>query len=378
MGKIIRVPINPEVLKWALEDINLSIEEFAEKAGNKPAKITEWLDGKSYPTYNQLEKISYKILKIPLAAFFLPEPPKNLSIKKKFRTLPDYIFELTSYKTRLAVRKADFYRASLYELYKKNPSIEPIHKIIRLSTSINPSEAASKIREIFKLNIEVQKSFKNYYQAFNYYRDTLEEKGIFLFQLPLEGDRGFCLLDEEFPVIIVNSSDSITSKIFTLFHELNHILIGSDDIYKEVEPTEYTQENDEIFCNRTASEIIVPLNEFKERYGSELQLWNEQLISKAADEYKVSREVILIKLLNLGYAAPSDYSELKNKWDEEFRQKKKGGSNYYLIKMSALGKHYIYTVIDYYKKGILNDLQVSNYLDMKFTNISGIEAEVYL
>jgi Zn-dependent peptidase ImmA (M78 family)/transcriptional regulator with XRE-family HTH domain len=377
MVKIIRVPINPEILKWALEDLNLSIEEFAHKVGKKPEKINKWLEGKSYPTYNQLEKISYKILKIPLAAFFLPEPPKNLSIKKKFRTLPDYVFALTSYGTRLAIRKADFFRTSLYELYKRNPSIDPIHKGIKLSAGSDPFEAAVQIRETFKINIVVQKSFKNYYHAFNYYRDKLEENGIFLFQLQLEGDRGFCILDEEFPLIVVNSSDSITSKIFTLFHELVHILTGSDDIYKEIEPPSYKQEYDEIFCNRTASEIIVPMNEFKERYSRNLQTWNEQLISKAADEYKVSREVILIKLLNLGYAKQSDYSTLKNKWDEEFRRRKNAGGNYYVIKMSALGKQYIYTVIDYYKKGILNDLQVSNYLDMKFSNISGIEAEVF-
>lgn len=38
MGKIIRVPINPEILKWALDDLNLSIEEFAKKPALKRQK----------------------------------------------------------------------------------------------------------------------------------------------------------------------------------------------------------------------------------------------------------------------------------------------------------------------------------------------------
>ena len=110
MPKIIRAPINPKVLEWALKDLNLSVDDFSKKVRVKPEKVNEWLEGEKQPTYNQLEDISYRILKLPLAAFFLLEPPKNLSIKKKFRTLPEYLLDLTSYKTRIAIKKAEFFK----------------------------------------------------------------------------------------------------------------------------------------------------------------------------------------------------------------------------------------------------------------------------
>jgi Zn-dependent peptidase ImmA (M78 family)/transcriptional regulator with XRE-family HTH domain len=379
MPKIIKAPINHVILQWALKDLNLSVEEFAQRVKVKPEQVNRWLLGESKPTYKQLEKIAYKILKLPLASFFLAERPENLTIKRKFRTLPEYLLDLTSYKTRIAIKQADFYKSALYGLFGTNPIQNPIFRRIRFSAAQSPVEAAQQIRDDFIINIDVQKKFRNGYEAFNYYRNNLELKGIYLFQLQLSGDRGFCLLDNEFPIIVVNSSDSINSKIFTLFHELIHILLESDDIYKEVEPSPYFESNTEIFCNQTASEILVPSNELAERYSSNLRYWDEDLISKIANEHSVSKEVILLKIVSLRLASESDFKRLKEKWDKEYldNRKKRGGGNYYVNKISALGRQYINTVIDSYKQGIINDVQVSNYLGMKFTNLPKIEAEVY-
>lgn len=379
MSKIIRAPINPVILAWALKDLNLSVEEFAKKLKVKPERVNQWLVSKSNPTYKQLEDISYKILKLPLAAFFLKEPPENLTIKRKFRTLPEYILNLTSYKTRIAIKQSDFYRSALYELFGINPSTETIFRRIKLSINQSPTEVSKQLRNYLLINIELQKKFRNGFEAFNYYREILETKGVYLFQLQLEGDRGFCLLDKEFPIIVVNSSDSIKSKIFTLFHELVHILLESDDIYKEFEPSPYLESDIEIFCNRTSSEILVPLNELKERYAENLRFWDEDLISTIAKEYTVSKEVILLKIIAMGLAPQSDYRRLKEKWYNEYKEgmKKRKGGSYYVNKISALGKQYINIVIDSYKQGMINDIQVSNYLGIKFTNLSKIEAEVY-
>ncbi|GBD87043.1 hypothetical protein BMS3Abin03_00969 [bacterium BMS3Abin03] len=379
MPKIIRAPINPKVLEWALKDLNLSVDDFSKKVRVKPEKVNEWLEGEKQPTYNQLEDISYRILKLPLAAFFLLEPPKNLSIKKKFRTLPEYLLDLTSYKTRIAIKKAEFFKFALKELFGVNPSGDRIFEKIKLSIRQDPAGASVILRNELKINLELQKSFGNGYQAFNHYREVLENKGIFLFQLQLEGDRGFCLLDEDFPLIIVNSSDSINSKIFTLFHELVHILLETDDIYKEVEPPHYSEAPIEKFCNWVASEILLPFTELQDRYGAGLNKCDEELITKISTEYSVSREVVLLKLVTLRYANNDDYKRLKKKWDEEFIKSRteRSGGDYYINKISALGKLFINVVIESYKQGKINDLQVSNYLDIKFANLPKIEAEVY-
>ena len=100
-----------------------------------------------------------------------------------------------------------------------------------------------------------------------------KQKGIYLFQLQLLGDRGFCLLDNEFPIIVVNSSDSINSKIFSLFHELTHILTETDDIYKEIETITISM-NPRLkgFAIKQLLKYLIPLSDLVERYGRQFKV----------------------------------------------------------------------------------------------------------
>ena len=268
MPKREKAPINSKILNWCIQDFNISVEEVAKKVGTTSAKVQSWLDEKDFPTYIQAENLAYKVFKRPLAIFFMSEVPTILSVKKKFRSLPDYLFDSTSYKTRLAINRADFFKSVLVELYKKNPAENPLFKIIKKIKLNDVSLLANQIRDKLDINLDIQKRFRDKYKAFNYYRTVLEGNGIFTFQLQLEGDRAFCLLDDEFPIIVVNSGDSSYSKIFSLFHELVHILIEREDIYKEVEHPIYSNNPTEIFSNQVAAEVLVPLSEFKEIYAS--------------------------------------------------------------------------------------------------------------
>lgn len=356
--------------------MNITTAEVAKKIGTSDDKIQSWLDGTDLPTYLQLEKLSYKIFKRPLAVFFLKEIPEVLATKKKFRTLPGYIFDSTSYKTRLAVNKADFFKTVLYEVYKTNPSGKPLFKELNPTVEDNKYTLSKELRKRLNITDDIQQTFRNGYDAFNYYRNKLEEAGIFAYQLQLEGDRAFCLLDDEFPVIIINSGDYIFSKIFSLFHELVHILIKSDDILKDTEFPSYQETREEIFCNAVASEILVPSAEFKKFFGDSLNIIGQDIIFEIADFYKVSKEVIIRKIIDLGYYNKDGYDELKNLFPAK-SGKKDGGGNFYTNKLSALGKNYVYKILSDWNNGLINDKQVSSYLDVKYSQIRNLEEGLY-
>jgi len=384
MSSTTKTPINPVILSWAMQDLSLTPKEVAQKMSKnfKEEKILRWLSGEDSPTYNQLEKLAYSILKLPIAAFFLPEAPENVSITKRFRTLPDSLNEGISYKTRIAVRKAEYFQDVLSELYGKNPSENPIFKTARTKIGNNLFESASKIRNLLGIDFNNQKSFINGYTAFNYYRETLEKLGVFTFQLQLEGDRGFCLIGDEFPVIIVNSSDWINSKIFTLFHELSHILIDKEDVFKEIEDPIYSVNPNEVFCNALAAEILVPKEELRKKFFLDSKTWDETYINKIAKTYSVSKQVILRRLLDLYYATKNDYERFSEKWHVEFSKSKKlnressKGPTYYITKKSSLGKGYITTVIENFKIGKIGEIETSNYLDIKIKNLPRLESVV--
>lgn len=85
-----KVAVNHDVLKWARESINLSLEDGAQRMKKSKDIIQAWEKGYDTPTYAQLEKLAYDIYKRPLAVFFFPDPPKEESPKKSFRTLPEF------------------------------------------------------------------------------------------------------------------------------------------------------------------------------------------------------------------------------------------------------------------------------------------------
>jgi Zn-dependent peptidase ImmA (M78 family) len=377
MPSRIKAPINPKILEWFITDYNISLEEVAKKVGVKPLQVQSWIEGSDFPTYKQSEELAYKVFKKPLAVLFLAEIPNILSIKKKFRSLPEYLFNATTYKTRLAINKADFYRTTLAELYKSNPSSSPIFRSIRISEAENIIDIANKIRAIIGINLTVQKQFKDKYKAFNYYRAQFEKNGIFSFQFQLEGNRAMCFLNEEFPVIVLNSSDSPYSKIFSMFHELTHILMENEDIYPEQEFPQYNNDPKEVFCNKIAAEILVPMNEFKELYASKASVLDETTIKLIAKDYCVSREVILRRFLELGITSSAIYEDYKIKWDSAFRQAESGGGDYYKNKVSSLGRTYINKVLYEFRNGVLSDQKMTSFLDIKYGQLQRIEAEIY-
>ena len=75
---------------------------------------------------------------------------------------------------------------------------------------------------------------------------------------------GFCLYDETFPVIYVNNSSSKTRQIFTLFHELAHLLFqtsGIDTISSDyIDRLGGKEKSIEVFCNTfaTSSAATIP------------------------------------------------------------------------------------------------------------------------
>lgn len=374
MSRSSLAPFNSEIFQWALKDLNISEDKVAEKLNIKKSKILEWLNDIAYPTYNQLETIAYKITHLPLAVFFLPEPPADLSVKKNFRSIPENVYNATGYKTRLAVRRADFLKSVLYDIFEHNPVDSPIFKNTILEINNDIEDVSERIRKYLNLTFEIQESFTDYYKAFNWYREILEGAGIFTFQLKFEDARAFCLLDREFPLIVINSGDYITSKIFSLFHELSHILIDTDNILNE-EESNY-QSPIEVFCNKLASEVLVPSKDLLTRFSKYIYPLDDENIEMISKKYKVSKYVIVRKLLDNEILNEKEYSKYVTQMYSQVRENSGGGGSYYTNKISALGKTYINKVLESYNNGRIGELEVTNFLNIKLDKLGALEQKL--
>ncbi len=385
------IKIQPSILIWARESLGLSIAEVATKLDKERDIVQQWENGKSSPTLAQLEKLAYNIYKRPLAVFFLPQPPKETTPKQDFRTLPEQEIQNLSPELRLVIRRAKHNQIVLRQINDdKNPVTKPIHLEFQFKLTNNPTKSAQSIRNYLGISKMLQQGFKNSEVAFKYYRNIIELNGVFVFQYPLSEARGFSLMDKKFPVIVLNSGDTFNGKLFTLFHELCHILFNTGGVFRDFYTEQLKQHPNkiEIFCNQFASEVLLPTDELLsdttvlENKGNE---WSDDSLQSIANVYKVSKEVILRKLLDLGKTTKTFYINSRNRWKKKFeddkeekKNKQDGGPTYHVTNISHLGKNFVAQVINNFHSGKLSETQVADFLNIKINKIKEYETKIAL
>lgn len=370
--------INPKMLVWAREESGVCIDDVKEKIG---FEIISWEKGEDYPTYAQLKTLS-KFYRKPVAIFFFPEPPQLKNITASCRTLP---INLDLIYTKNIARLLDEARVMQLNLYELNDNENPyIYKINSENFDcFDIKSVAKKMRSILNISLEQQKKIRKYEDAFEKWRDSFYQIGIYVFKTAFKNDdiSGFCLYDDKFPIIYINNSFSLSRQIFTLFHELYHILYRTSgiDLFYDPPNARYRSKSDEIiekYCNMFAGEFLVPNDDFELNISG--KFFSENLVDKLANTYCVSREVILRKFLDLGYIDKEEYLVIRQEYLKDYfryidsKSDKNGGGNYYNTKMSYLGERYLRLSYGQYYKNKISITQLSKYLNMKVPSLRKI------
>ena len=385
------IRIEPSILIWARESIGMSIAEVANKLDKDRETVRQWEVGRTIPSLAQLENLAYNIYKRPLAVFFMAKPPRETTPKQDFRTLPDKEISTLAPELRLIIRKAKHNQFVLKEINSGlNPLSKPLHKEFILKLTNNPVRTATMLREHLGVNKRLQSSFKNSEDAFNYYRSLLENNGVFVFQYPLQEVRGFSLMDKEFPVIVVNSGDSPNGKIFSLFHELCHILFNTGGVFRDNITGELKRNsnNIEVFCNQFASDFLLPSEELIHETliieNKKNKEWRDEILQAISEIYKVSKEVVLRKLLQHNLTTKSFYLKARAKWNAQYKKDKEkrkqtqqGGPTYHTTNISHLGKNFVSMVLTSYHNGNLTAPQVADFLNIKISRIKQYEQTIF-
>ena len=377
-----QIPVNPDMLRWARETGGFDINDVVVKLKRKRVTaetIVSWEVGEASPTYIQLERLAYEIYKRPLALFFFPEPPEEETPKESFRTLPQEEVDLLEPRLLYLVRQARVMQENLRELFDEvNPAKKQLCSEITIRSSDTVSDVAKAAREYLGVGLNKQYSLTTNDKAFKFWRDVLEKHGVFVFKDAFKDEEcsGFCLYDKVFPIIYINNSQATIRNIFTLFHELAHLLFrtgGIDLRHGYVRKLKGDNKRIEVFCNKFAGEFLVPTGDIRSQIRN--QDIDDNLLTRLAKKYSVSREVILRKCLDLNKITNTFYEAKVKEWNEDrlTRGSSGSGGNYYYNKGAYLGARYIETAFGkYYQKKIAID-QLANYLGVKTKNVAGME-----
>jgi len=371
-----------EMLRWGRETAGLTIEDVARAERLPPESLAAWERGEGTPSFAMLKRLA-KRYKRPVMVFYLPEPPRDFSVVKDFRLLPANVSREFSPELRYAVRLAQERQAWASEQLEdegvgKNPLVRT------LTDSANFREEATRFRGRLGVSIRDQATCGNDFDAFRLWRERCEAEGVFVFQtsrVAVEEMRGCALVDQYAPVVMVNSRDAPTARIFTLIHEVAHILLGESAVTGggtyvfSRSPTH----NIEKLCNHFAAEVLVPANDFRSRVPPNWKTRDDEVIKRAASVYHVSRAVIGLRLVETGLASEA---YLRSKWPSlqakpTQRKDTSGGPPQHVLALSRTGSAFARLALSAFHSGEIHGGELASLLGMKLKHLGQLESVLY-
>ena len=369
--------INPTIVKWARERSGYTRQEVAKSLKKDIATVSDWESGEQAPTYVQLETLADKY-KRPVAMFFFPEPPQEPNFADQSALRSSEIARLHP-GIRILLRQAYARQLSLMELNMGvNPAETKIFRDLHAQLDDSVTDLAQQTRAHLGISVETQVNWSSTREALENWREQVEEKGVFVFKDAFRDDLvdGFCLVHEQFPVIYLNNSRPPVRQIFSLFHELAHLLLGENGITRGINPV---GEQIEVFCNQFAAEFLVPSSHLETCLN--YSVYDDTAIEELAGYYKVSRPVILLKLVNRGVFTSEDYRQKTAQWTEEYESRLEGraggespgGGNYYNTHAVYLGYKFIELAFSRYHQGRCSMEELAEHLNVKVKNLPRLE-----
>ncbi|TIQ17719.1 MAG: ImmA/IrrE family metallo-endopeptidase [Mesorhizobium sp.] len=378
--------VQPALLKWARESAHLSLEEVAGRLKKAVEEIDAWESGANAPSYAQLEKLAYELYKRPLAIFFLPSPPAEPRPEAEFRALPDTDLRRLSRETVFLIRRARAYQASLVELFDgRSPIAEPLWKRVDLDVSKPIAPQAAVVRA----SLGVPAPGANEWggadgdEALKLWRKAIEAGGVFVFKDTFKQREisGFCLEHPELPVVMINNSATKTRQIFSLLHEVAHVLIGwraistfDDAPLKRLPPAEQRIER---FCNQIAAEILVPAQDFASQVAGlpqNVEALSSDRFAALAARYRVSREVILRRFRDADRVSQDFYERRKLEWDGQRVGKESSGGSFYLTKGAYLSERLMSEVFARYGRRQISVDEAADFIGVKPKQVDELES----
>ena len=374
--------VDVSLLIWARESAGLSQEQAARKLGVTKERLETWEKDKPKLGIAQLRKLGAAYRR-PIAIFYLPEPPKDFQPLRDFRRLPGELLGELSSSLRFEIREAYSRREIALELLEET-AVEPQNFDVRATLGEVPEQLAERVRQLLEITHEQQAKWATPHEALRGWRDAIEAVGVLVFQsgdVDLTEMRGFSIMETPLPVIVVNRKDPPRARIFTMVHELIHILLrkgGLCDLEDDGRrPPE--EQRTEVFCNHVAGATLVPKKHLLAEpiviAKGKVLIWSDEEIEKLSKAYNVSREAIVRRLLVLERTTKDFYEQKRAQYRKEYesRKKQEGFAPPYVEAVSSVGRSFARLVLDAFHQEKITASDVSDYFSVRLKHLSNIE-----
>lgn len=333
------ITLQPSVLRWARERAGFDQEQLADKLKIGRQVVSEW-ESSGRITVNRVDALA-KCTYTPVGHLYLAEPPDDSLPIADFRTRDDAPPGRPSpnlLETVYQMQRRQMWMSE--ELLAQETS--PLKFVGAFSLDSPPQQVAAAMSEALRLNSGWAAAEGSWTNALRTLKNRIESAGVLVVFNGIVGNnthrkldpdefQGFALVDAYAPLIFVNNADYKTAQIFTLAHELAHILVGRPGLSK-LEALHWTGHSTEKLCDRMAAEFLVPEEELRKRWPK-AKLASDPY-QDVARYFKVSTVVAARRALDSNLITPSvffDYYESnKSKtWSGSRQDGSGGGGNFW-------------------------------------------------
>lgn len=350
---VTRIPVNPDLLRWARERAGLDMLELQSRF----PKLPEWESREVMPTLKQLEEYA-RATHAPIGYFFLPSPPDEPLPIPDFRTVAGRPIARPS-PDLLDTIYACQERQSWYREFAQVTGQPVLPFIGSVSTRHSPVSVARQMRAALKFDLEERRDCRTWTEALRKFIDQADQLGVLVMmsgvvqnnnqrRLEPEEFRGFALADDRAPLVFINGADSKAAQMFTLAHELAHVWLHVSALSDSTPASlgaKVSSNVVETWCNQVAAELLVPLDVLQNELDSTESL--AQALQRHARRFKVSTLVILRRMTDAGALRRQEFF---NAYEREVKRiaaiSKGGGGDFYRTSIARVSRRFARALVE--------------------------------
>ncbi|HUY57509.1 MAG TPA: ImmA/IrrE family metallo-endopeptidase [Candidatus Micrarchaeaceae archaeon] len=288
-------------------------------------------------------------------------------------------------QTRLALRISNRLQLAGVELVEDSP-----FAVGTTAITDEVIEVARRERRNLGVDLQEQITWKDNYAALRAWREAVQDRGIFVFQLPMPTKelRGFSLSQTSPPVIVFSSSDNPAARIFTLIHEYGHLLLGTGGMcLPDTAPGSGSSViAEESFCNSFAGTLLVPPEDLVDFVARQASISadavpSDDALNPIANRYRVSRQVVWYRLFAVGLVTESVFRAKWAEWRGRPTPKPSSGGKARTSAeraMAQYGSGFVNVVLSAHGSGKLSTSDALDYLSIhsrhwtELTHLAGV------
>ena len=321
----------PATLQWAVEESDADPAALSQRRGL--GQLPDWLESKEpvSVSFNKVEQLS-RALHVPFGALVRSVvPQRRLEPLVRYRTVgntsvqPSKNLQDTIDQMRF---RQEWARDELLESgLDANPLVGSVHG------AEYGDDLADALRSTLGLDGRSAWEGGKSSDRFRQLKEQASNAGIMIMlnsqvgstrsrKLDLQEFRGFVLIDDMAPLVFINRKDSFDGMIFTLIHEVGHVLLGTQELFDGI-GGQGNRKAMERAINRAVVKAVIDDARFR-------RLWQEKLdagkvpadaAESIADDFHLSALAMGIQARQFGLTGEDTLEELRARMERQLQGK---------------------------------------------------------